>query len=84
MAQINLEEIIANHYGVTNLNTLEETVSENTTLESLKTLIKNVAQEVLLLAADKAEISYQQITVELPLMAVINKESITNTINEIE
>ena len=87
MDKINLEKIIRSHFNAAYYDSIADLIDERATTDDITDIIKEVCRQVLERAADNAKsdvVVVREDETAIEFGSVINKQSILNTINEIE
>ena len=87
MDKINLEKIIRSHFNASYYDSIADLIDKRATTDDITDIIKDACRQVLERAADNAKMDVvvlRQDEIAIEFGNVINKQSILNTINEVE
>ena len=87
MDKINLEKIIRSHFNASYYDSIVDLINKRATTDDFTDIIKEACRQVLERAADNAKMDVvvlRRDEIAIEFGNVINKQSILNTINQIE
>ena len=86
MDKINLEKIIRSHFNASYYDSIADLINKRVTTDDFTDIIKEACRQVLERAADNACVDKIRLGISCAseYAFVVNRESILNTINEVE